>query len=57
MTAKEMIELMNKMENRERIDFLEYLYHEHFSMNPLTKEEMRLIDDLRDGYVKVVECE
>ena len=56
-TAQDMINEMKKMENGQRIEFLEYLYEEHFSINPLTEEEMRIIDDLRDGYVKVVEVD
>lgn len=55
MTANEMIQQMRKMENGERIDFLKYLYQEHFNVNPITEEEMKILEDLRDGYVKVVE--
>ena len=55
LTAKEMIEQMKVMDNGERIDFFRYLYEEHFRNNSLTEEEMQIIDDLRDGYVKVVE--
>ena len=53
--ADEMINQMNNMENGERIDFLRYIYNEHFRINTLTEEEMQIIDDLRDGYVRVVE--
>ena len=55
MTFAEVIEIIKKMPNGERIKLLKYLYDEHFNINPLTKEEMRIISDLRDGYVKVVE--
>ncbi|MEQ6051768.1 hypothetical protein U2I53_22260 [Lysinibacillus capsici] len=30
MTAEQMISLMKNMENGQRIDFLEYLFHAHF---------------------------
>lgn len=55
LTAQDLIMKMNEMDNGERLDFLRHLKENHFSMNPLTPEEMRIIDDLRDGYVKVVE--
>ena len=55
MTHLEMIQKMKEMENGERIKFLLYLYEEHFNMNPLTEEEMIILEDLRDGYVRVVE--
>ena len=55
MTHQEVIQIMKEMPNGERIKLLLYLQDEHFHMNPLTEEEMQIIDDLRDGYVKVVE--
>ena len=57
LTFEQMLTAMGNMENGDRIDFLEYLFHNHFRMNPLTDEEMKIIDDLRDGYVKVVEVD
>jgi len=57
MTYELMIEAMKSMSNVDRIKFLDYLYDEHFHSNPLTEEEMQLIDDLRDGYVKVIDHE
>ena len=53
-TAQEVIDAMAIMDNAERIILLRHLFRNHFDMNPLTEEEMQLIDDLRDGYVKVV---
>ena len=55
MTAKHLIEQMNELENSERIAFLKHLYHEHFDMNPITEKEAKIIEDLRDGYVRVVD--
>ena len=57
MTSSEMIKLMAEMSNRERLDFLKYLAENIFFVNTLTEEEKRIIADLRDGYVKVVENE
>jgi len=57
MTYEQMVEAMKNMDNADRIKFLDYLYDEHFHANPLTEEEMQLIDDLRDGYVKVIDYE
>lgn len=57
LTCKQMITELNQMDNGERIGFLKYLRENHFHINPLTKEERRIIDDLRDGYVKVVEAD
>ena len=57
MNYEQMVEAMKNMDNAQRLKFLDYLYEEHFHANPLTEEEMQLIDDLRDGYVKVVENE
>ena len=55
MTFAEVIDIIKNMPNGERIELLKYLYDEHFNINPLTREEMRIIGDLRDGYIKVVE--
>ena len=57
MNCDQMIKAMKSMDNAQRLKFLDYLYEEHFHANPLTEEEMQLIDDLRDGYVTVVENE
>jgi len=57
MSFEQMVTAMANMDNGDRIDFLEHLYHNHFRINPLTDEEMKIIDDLRDGYVKVVEAD
>ena len=54
MSFQEMVDAMKKMPNKDRIDFLEYLYWEHFNMTPLTAEEKEILSDLREGYVKVV---
>ena len=55
LTAKNMIEQMKAMDNGERLEFLEYLYHEHFCFNKLTDEEINLLRDYHDGIVEVVE--
>ena len=55
LSSEQMVTAMSNMENGERIVFLKYLREHHFFMNPITEEESRIIDDLRDGYVKVVE--
>lgn len=55
MTSEEMIQQMDEMDNGERIEFLKYLGKKHFFINTLTREEMHIIDELRDGYLKVVE--
>ena len=55
MTFAEVVDIIKNMPNGERIELLKYLYDEHFNINPLTREEMRIIGDLRDGYIKVVE--
>lgn len=34
MNAEQMADLMNNMENGERILFLEYLFHNHFDIRP-----------------------
>jgi len=57
MTCEQMVEAMNNMDNAERIKLFDYLHDEHFHINPLTEDEMQLIDDLRDGYVKVIEVD
>lgn len=57
MTCDEMLKQMSLMDNGERQKFLEYLFENHFNINPLTREEMTIISDLRDGYVRVVENE
>ena len=55
MTHLEMIQKMKEMENGERIEFLKYLYENHFRMNPISEEEMQILEDLRDGYIRVIE--
>ena len=55
MTSAEMIKLLAEMPNKERIDFLVYLSENFFFVNKITEDEQRIIADLRDGYVKVVE--
>jgi len=57
MSYEQMVEAMKNMNNGERIKFLDYLYEAHFHSNALTEEEMQLIEDLRDGYVKVIDHE
>ena len=47
MTAKEMIEQMNQMENGERLKFFNYLSNHHF--NTLSDEAKQILDDYYDG--------
>lgn len=55
MSHTDFIKKMDEMDNGERIKLFEYLAKNHFFMNELSEEEMQIIEDLRDGYVKVVE--
>jgi len=55
MTHQEMIQAMKDMPNGERIRFLIHIRDNHFYGNSITSEEAELLEDLRDGYVKVVE--
>ena len=52
MTAQELIKAMKNMENGERIEFLKYLYEEHFCYNKLTDEEIQVLSDYHDGYLE-----
>ena len=54
MTHEELIQQMNSMPNGERIKFFVYLSEHHFGMTPISDEESQIIEDLRDGYLKVV---
>ena len=49
MTAEEMIKEFKCMENGESLDFLDYLYHEHFNFTSLREEEHKLINAYRFG--------
>ena len=55
MTAKEMIEKMKEMENKERIEFLDYLHNNHFMQ--LTDEEKQILSDYYNGHLGVIEDE
>jgi len=47
MKAKEMIKHLQQMENRERIEFFNYLSEHHF--NTLSDEAKKILDDYYDG--------
>ena len=49
MTHQEMIQAMKAMDNGERVEFLKYLYREHFSFTSLTDNEELLLSEFRWG--------
>lgn len=49
MTNKEMISAMKNMDNGERLEFLDYLYTEHFNYSSLEREDVLILRAFRDN--------
>lgn len=54
-TSEQMIEDLKIMDNGERLDFLEYMFIEYFDTGFLSDMEGEVLEDLDDGYVKIIE--
>ena len=57
MSHKEMINAMQHMDNGEKIEFLKYLYHEHFTVWQPTDDEVAVLRAFHDGELEGIDLD
>lgn len=55
-TSNEMINALGEMDIAERLLFFEYLFAEHYNYSLLAQHDIEIINELREGFIKVVEA-